>query len=64
MAKISYVYVLVSLATNPDWLIYRLDVKKKKKKGFLHGDLLEEVYGATIAICCSRGVLGHCLQIE
>jgi hypothetical protein len=34
MAKISYVYVLVSLATNPDWLIYRLDVKKKKKKAF------------------------------
>jgi len=34
MAKISYVYVLVSLATNPDWLIYRLDVKKKKKKPF------------------------------
>ena len=38
--KLNTVRVLISLATNLDWLLHQFDVKNS----FLHGDLEEEVY--------------------
>jgi hypothetical protein len=40
VAKISFVCVLIFLATNLDWTLFQLDVKN----AFLHRDLCEEVY--------------------
>jgi hypothetical protein len=40
VAKFSFVRVLIFLATNLDWLLFQLDVKK----AFLHGDLCKEIY--------------------
>ena len=38
VAKLNTIRVLISLATNMDWLLYQFDVKN----AFLHGDLEEE----------------------
>ncbi|BBG96326.1 Translation elongation factor EF1B/ribosomal protein S6 family protein [Prunus dulcis] len=40
IAKINTIRVLLSLATNLDWLLHQFDVKN----AFLHGDLIEEIY--------------------
>ena len=40
MAKLNTIRVLLSLATNLDWLLYQFDVKNV----FLHGELEDEVY--------------------
>ncbi|WKA01486.1 hypothetical protein VitviT2T_019766 [Vitis vinifera] len=40
VAKITYVRLLLSMATMRSWPLYQLDIKN----AFLHGDLAEEVY--------------------
>ena len=40
VAKIAYVFLLLSMATMRSWPFFQLDIKKV----FLHGDLTEEVY--------------------
>jgi Reverse transcriptase (RNA-dependent DNA polymerase) len=40
IAKMNTVLILMSVATNCDWLLFQMDVKNT----FLYGDLAEEVY--------------------
>ena len=40
VAKMTFVLLFLSMAAMRSWPLYQLDIKK----GFLHGDLTEEVY--------------------
>ena len=42
VAKLNFIRIIISLATNLDWPLHQLDVKN----AFLHGDLNETVYMA------------------
>ena len=44
IAKISSVWILISLASNLGWPLFQLDTKNAVKNAFLNGDLNEEVY--------------------
>ena len=51
VAKMASVRLLLYMAVISSWPLYQLDIKNI----FLHSDLVD-IYGATVWICCSRGV--------
>ena len=58
VAKMASVRLFLSMAAMKHWPLYQLDIKN----AFLHGDLEEEIHGATTWLCCSGGVWS-CLQV-